>query len=103
MIAEIGQAMGHLVHTILPANRSQVDGAWQYRCTSYHEMPAQTSYRDRNLAIVAASRSLIAFPEYPEEHRKSRRSGTWQTIRLARAAGIPVTVHILREGRWTGR
>lgn len=47
-------------------------------------------YRVRNQAIVDASAALVAFPQYPEDHPVSQSSGTWMTIRMARAKGIPV-------------
>lgn len=49
-----------------------------------HFMPRNSTYRDRNVKIVENSTKLIGFPEYRESHPKSTRSGTWQTIRLAR-------------------
>lgn len=40
-------------------------------------------YDVRNRRIVAESAELMAAPLYPEDHPLSRRSGTWQTIRMA--------------------
>lgn len=56
--------------------------------TLYPELP----YRERNLAIVSATRLLLACPRYPEQDARSARSGTWQTIRFARRAQIPVII-----------
>ena len=49
--------------------------------------PANGQPLARNRAIVAASDILIAAPESDTEQR---RSGTWATVRYARAKGIPV-------------
>lgn len=43
-------------------------------------------FRERNQAIVDASQGLLACPSGAEEDQ--RRSGTWQTVRMARARGI---------------
>lgn len=45
-------------------------------------------YAVRNGRIVADAGVLIACPSGPEK----RRSGTWSTVRKARAAGVPVVV-----------
>lgn len=79
---------------IIPANHSQIDEWWmreevrlKVRDLSYQleviDMPLNTDYRDRNLQIVSQSDLLYAFPAWSEDHPKSLRSGTWQTIRLA--------------------
>jgi hypothetical protein len=47
-------------------------------------------YRDRNYDIVAACDLLIAIPQYPENDSRSERSGTWQTVRIARRARISI-------------
>jgi hypothetical protein len=84
---------GHYV--IIPANRNQVDPWWEnylpwrpgMTAIGRIEMPPGSSYASRNAAIVARSDALYGFPEYPENDPRSRRSGTWQTLRMARAAG----------------
>lgn len=55
---------------------------------SFVEMPARSSYRDRNQVIVDESNALIGFPLFTEDHPQSVRSGTWQTIRMGRRAYI---------------
>lgn len=52
-------------------------------------------YLLRNRDIVDASESLIAAPATLTE--RYRGSGTWSTIRYARAQGIPVTI-VYRNG-----
>lgn len=50
------------------------------------DLLAPAHSRDRNEAIVLAARHgvLVACPWAPEGAAESRRSGTWQTIRMAR-------------------
>lgn len=74
---------------IVPANRSQADPWWEvYRSSvTVIEMEPGTTYKDRNAAIVAASSAVFGLPAYPEVDPRSRRSGTWQTIRIARGMG----------------
>jgi hypothetical protein len=60
-------------------------------------MPKNSSYAERNLAIVASCEILLGFPRERESHPNSRRSGTWQTIRKGRLANKTVHVHILTE------
>jgi hypothetical protein len=51
--------------------------------------PANGNPLARNRAIVAASDILIAAPESDTEQQ---RSGTWATVRYARAKGIPIVM-----------
>lgn len=86
---------------IVPANRSQADLWWPF-CDlpprfDLTFMPAGSSYQQRNAEIVKASTELIAYPLLPEHDQRSWRSGTWQTVRLARKAGLSVRTHILSE------
>jgi hypothetical protein len=86
-LATVHPLVPHLV--IVPADRSRVVEWWhdfdfgEVNLT-VRNMPPGTSYAERNLKIVETSRVLGSFPEYPEHDERSRRSGTWQTIRLAR-------------------
>lgn len=50
-------------------------------------LPAKP-YLERNRAIVDATDELLAFPDGPERQQ----SGTWATIRYARALGRPITI-----------
>lgn len=89
---------------IVPQKRDQVDtdmfhhflthtGGW----ASIELMQAGSNYRDRNNRILDHTDRLLAVAEYPEDHGKSRRSGTWMTVRLARKRGIPFVVYILNK------
>jgi len=83
------------VHTVVPADRSRVDPQWRDYCDTFEEMPVGTTYRDRNQRIVDLSTRLIGIAQAPEDDIHSRRSGTWQTIRMARRAGKAVDVRLL--------
>lgn len=87
-------------HTVIvPGNLSQVDRWWEKhppKNLTVQEMPFESSYKDRNQEIVDNSNTVIGFPEYSEHHPRSLRSGTWQTIRMARKANKLSTVVILR-------
>jgi hypothetical protein len=58
-------------------------------------MPPESSYRDRNLNIVRLSNKLIGFPRYAEHDPRSRRSGTWMTVRIARRLGVTYKTSVL--------
>lgn len=58
------------------------------KCVEYAGKP----YRLRNQDIVNACDVLVACVRWPEDDRRSKRSGTWQTIRMARAAHKPVRI-----------
>ncbi len=49
-------------------------------------------YAVRNQDIVDLADVLVAAPQYPEDHCKSARSGTWQAVRKADAAGKLVLI-----------
>lgn len=83
------------VHTILPEDMSRVPREWRLLCHTYESVPG--TYRDRNKAVVKRVQCLFGVADYPEEHGKSRRSGTWMTVRMGREANIPVMVLIQHE------
>lgn len=78
---------------VVPADRSRVNDWWvsasftSGRPVTVIEMPPGTTYADRNARLVAEGNAVFGFPAYPENDPRSRRSGTWQTIRLAKKAG----------------
>lgn len=75
-------------HTVIvPADRSRVDPWWE-SCPGVEvlEMLPGTTYADRNEVLVDLGTMVCGFPAYPEDDRRSRRSGTWQTIRMGRRA-----------------
>jgi hypothetical protein len=100
---------------VLPADRSQVDPWWEpflhvppapgqvIRPESIViiEMPPGTTYADRNAELVKRGSVLHGFPAYTEDDRRSRRSGSWQTIRMARRAQKMGEWHCTAlPGRW---
>lgn len=97
LVARMAHGGRRHVHTIVPAGRSRVDPYWRQHCNTFEEMPPGTDYRARNERIVELSDRLVAFPEYPEDHHRSHRSGTWMTVRIARRAGKPVEVVVLND------
>jgi hypothetical protein len=89
----------HLV--IVPANWSQVVEWWDdpemEAFLDEHGgelkvlyMDTPTNYRDRNQVIVNHSDELFYLAEFPEGSTSSIRSGTWQTVRMARKKPIRV-------------
>jgi hypothetical protein len=75
---------------IVPADRSRVDEWWlQVDGTNVTviPMPQGTTYAGRNAELVRRATAVYALPAYPEDDPRSRRSGTWQTARMARRAG----------------
>lgn len=97
LVARLGHRAGYPVHTVVPWNRSMVDREWKRWASSFEEMPAGTSYRDRNYRLVILSNHLNAFPALDERDRRSLRSGTWQTVRLARGISVPVEVYVIAD------
>lgn len=49
-------------------------------------------YGERNHDIIRAVNLLIACPLHPEHDPRSARSGTWQTVRLARRSRVPAII-----------
>jgi hypothetical protein len=102
LVARVVMQLGRRVHAVVPWDRSKVDAEWRLYCTTFEEMPEPRRwidrYKERNARIVALGKNgLIGFPRWPEEDGRSMRSGTWQTIRIARRAGISVRLYPLWE------
>jgi hypothetical protein len=75
--------------------------AW-CRLAELHDSESPKPYRERNQDIVNAVDLLIATPAQPEADPRSKRSGTWMTIRLARRANKPHVI-IYSNGDIEGR
>jgi hypothetical protein len=71
---------------IVPGNWSRVDRWWPPATVKVVMMPPHSTYAARNARIVEESAMVFGFPGYPEDDPRSARSGTWQTIRMARKA-----------------
>jgi hypothetical protein len=89
---------------VVPANRSRVDPWWTgvKGPVTVIEMPEGSTYADRNRRLVDEGTCLFGFPAYPEDDHRSRRSGSWQAIRMARRDGKLSQWHCLTppyEGR----
>lgn len=82
------------VHAVLPEDKSRVDPEWRRWATSWEEGGI---YRVRNKKIVQRADVLFVLADYPERHPKSRRSGTWQTCRMAKERDIPVKVMVQHD------
>lgn len=88
--------LGKFVYLVIPAQGTWAtySGEWLAMLGGYERMPPGTSYIDRDRRMVEIGDALRAFPLYPEwDHKtktgdpRSMRSGTWATIRRARALG----------------
>lgn len=81
------QGAQHVI--IVPSNWAKVAPWWQqyvglgYPNITVIQMPADSTYKQRNQEIVDHSDDFFFCAQYPEKHPKSKRSGTWQTVRLA--------------------
>lgn len=83
---------------IVPDNRSQVDPWWEEFDLGkiwVIFMGEGTDFRARNQKIVELSSYIWYCASHPEKHGASTRSGTWMTVRLARAADKPVSGFLL--------
>lgn len=84
MAHDVAYAVGcRDLHVWLPAGRS-----WPKTIDTTVHRTGRPPLKRNELVIAGADR-LYATPRQPAE---IRRSGTWATVRLARDAGIPVTI-----------
>jgi|SRR6266542_723578 len=93
--------MRHIVY--VPSNYSKVSFWWRRPHYGYDveeiQCPGGTTYKYRNKQMVNRATELVAVPRYRESHPLSRRSGTWQTIKLARKQNKTVHLFILEENK----
>lgn len=81
----------HIV--IQPYDIRQVDPWWLdagIRAATFVDiipMPVGSTFKDRNAELVRRGTVVCGFPAYPENNPSSLRSGSWQTLRMARDAG----------------
>jgi hypothetical protein len=90
-----------------PGHNTKGESPWRATaieadCDVLHE---PLPYGSRNEDITIASAILVAAPAYPEADSRSYRSGTWQTIRMARerlpmiGAWMQRIVYVWPDGR----
>lgn len=90
-----------LTNTVIhghPGVNHRGEAAYRMPYTEYNIMHPEKPYLARNADIVSFANALVAAPQYEETHPKSAHSGTWQTIRLARKASIPILI-VWPDGR----
>jgi hypothetical protein len=86
-----------MLHVVLPCTTEPRDVGWLEAASTWERMPPGTTFKQRDARMVEVGDRVIAFPLYPENDPRSKRSGTWMTVRLANRAGKPVKIHVLRE------
>jgi len=89
--ARVAHAMRLWVRTLLPEDPKEVDPQWRDYCD---EAEGAWPYRERNTRLVEQCSVLYAFPAFPEDDPRSKRSGTWMTVRIARKLGRPHEVWV---------
>lgn len=90
----IDRLSGYVIHSHPPINKKYLSDFKPRHSEFVVHEPA--SYGDRDLDIVIASKVMIATPSGFKEMRRG--SGTWLTIRLARAELKPLAI-IYPDGR----
>lgn len=89
LVATIARELGFIVWGVVPANRYKVDARAIAVCAFLIEMPADTSFMDRNDELVRRVDILYGLPKTEQEEL---RSGTWATIRRGWKKGINVGI-----------
>lgn len=88
-------------HVVLvPWDMSQVDSWWlnvENANIEVYYMPEGTDYRFRNTEIVRWSDFLFYCADYDENDSRSKRSGTWMTVRIAQKQNLPYDGIVLSE------
>jgi hypothetical protein len=79
------------VKVILPEDAKEADPDFHRYAD---EAEGRYPYRERNTRIVQQCTDLWAFPAYLEADPRSKRSGTWMTVRIARQMGRPVRLWV---------
>jgi hypothetical protein len=95
LVAYMATERGLWVHAVVPGCTGPwLDPDWRRHCTSHERMPPDATFRQRDERVVALAAIfegwLIAVPRWPEDDPRSRRSGTWMTVRFARRRCVPV-------------
>ena len=94
LVARLAHQRGVWVHAVVPADRSRVDPDWRRYAATWEEMAPGRTYRQRDERMVALAANyqgrVVAVPRWPEESERSRRSGTWMTVRIARLRCLPI-------------
>jgi precorrin-2 methylase len=96
-MAALEMNSGHSVYAVLPCTTDPEDISWLDRIGGWEQMPAGTTFKQRDARMVELGDRVIAFPLYREDDARMKRSGTWITVRIARKAGKSVEVHVLSE------
>lgn len=81
------------VHYIIVPNIKTYVTDWWTPLLPYHTihvLDQGMTYRERNQQIVDISDKLFYCALYPEAHPLSKRSGTWQTVRIAEEQNISI-------------
>jgi hypothetical protein len=90
----------HRVHAVVPGIRGKwFDPCWRSYCSTYEVMPEGSSFKARDARMVLRGAEwggkgalCVAGPLHPEDAPEARGSGTWLTVRLARAADLRIEI-----------